>query len=174
MIVSCGISSYSNGVDALPLGMLIGFSRRFIIVSEGDAAPGEDFFFVDLNVHSQRTSEQRYFPMFRLANSNATVVGLTSNNPDFDVIFGSIIGSGDSLQFTGILDTLSRVLSDPLIPQIRNDFRPEGRECFTVNILRPDRTEDRDIFSCFSDDANMDDFFCATTICIDDDDGKLC
>ena len=78
-----------------------------------------------------------------------------------DALFGHTENENDSPKEYHVLD------SDPSIfVEIRNDFVPEERECFTLQIFPPDA------FTCNEDNKNANDYFCLHTVCIEDDDTK--
>ena len=54
---------------------------------------------------------------------------------------------------------------------IRNDFEPEDEECFSIRIIPVHILGRFELFSCNEDDSDASNYFCETTICIEDDDG---
>ena len=59
----------------------------------------------------------------------------------------------------------------PLITYIRNDFRVEDQECFTIRVLPYDIYGRRELFDCYEDIVGAPNYFCLTEVCIEDDDG---
>ena len=71
---------------------------------------------------------------------------------------------------------LLRSLTDsipPLTYRIRNDFRQEDEECFTIEILPKDVPGCADVFSCNDNGSDAINYFCEITMCIEDDDGRF-
>ena len=63
----------------------------------------------------------------------------------------------------------------PMGTFIRNDFNPEGIECYTLRIFPVGVPGRRELFTCneFEDGVGADNCFCEHTICIEDDDGEF-
>lgn len=152
--------------------MMIGFTSRGQTVSEGDAPPGIDIFPIQIHVATRRTSERPYFVIFRFleTSSEAVVVPQTEqSNLNYDAIFGSRLSPDDPIQISLILGAGEDQIQ-PLVTEIRNDLRPEFQECYTITILQTDYPGIKEGFYC--NVPGYMGFFCAHTICIDDDDGK--
>ena len=157
--------------------MVIGFRQRYVTVCECDAAPGADQFVLPIGVNSNITSEQRYTVQFRVLQSTppgselASVGPVSSNIRDFDVIFGN--EENDVIRELRRLFAGNKRLSEDISAAITNDFVSEEFECFTIRIGTTDDEGVRSVFNCTSDSDSGNDFFCQTTICIEDDDGKV-
>ena len=167
-------SPLSNPPSLPLLAMIIGFSERCVTISESNAAQGDDEFPLIINVHSNTTSEQEYRVLFRWQQTSSTATVEPINQPltlNFDARFGSRVMPTSPIEDERILQAGDFQLRSELITFIRNDFRSEDEECYTLRILSPDVIGIRDIFDCFNDDTNATDFFCHHTICILDDDG---
>ena len=151
--------------------MIIGFTERIHYVSE-DEVPGEEFFVHITNVTSVRTAERVHRMVVRLqeTSSNATVDTLISSSSVFDASFGIRQGPNGAIEERRELAPGSLTLHPPLQTRIRNDFRPEDRECFTIRIVPVDFPDRRERFTCNEDGEGADNHFCEHTICIEDDD----
>ena len=77
------------------------------------------------------------------------------------------------LFFLLLLLLLLLLILNNRIAFIRDDRRPEDRECFTIRIFIVDVPGRRELFTCNEDDSGADNYFCQTEICIEDDDGKF-
>ena len=154
--------------------MIIGFNERFIFINESDIPKGSDEIQLTINVTSLRTSEQEYTVQFRLqeGSTNAFVETITPSNPEYDARFGSRQSMSDPITESRIVEAGSLQLRMELITFVRNDFRPEGLECYTIRILSPDLIGIREIFGCYEDNSATN-FFCLHTICVEDDDGQF-
>ena len=158
-------------VILLSTAMFIGFTQRFQTVSESD---GEYNFPINIPVATLRTAERRHPMVFRLLSGGTAIVEPYSGgiyNIFFDALFGSRDGPDafiwESYDLRRLADTiLSRSVD------IRNDLRPEDEECFTMRIFPVDVPSRPELFSCNEDDSGATNYFCATTICIEDDDGR--
>ena len=157
--------------------MVIGFQQRYMTVCESDAAPGADQFSININVSSKITSEQRHLVQFRVLQSTPpgselASVGplLSSNIREFDVQFGN--EEHNVIRDNRILVAGNKQFSEALNALIINDFVSEEFECFTMRVVTTDTDGIRRVFNCTSTSDPGDNFFCQTTICIVDDDGK--
>ena len=167
--LSIEISSFSF------TAMVIGFTQRSMTVSESDAYEGEDFFPIDISVATQRTTEREHQMIFRLLPGSRAIVDslyfltLTST----DAIFGDRTVPDEPIEEHSDVNPLESTIP-PLVVNIINDFRPEEEECFTIRILPVDipirPPHRRELFSC---NSVGDNYFCETTICIADDDGRF-
>ena len=155
--------------------MVIGFRQRYMTVCECDAN-GADRFVIPIGVNSKITSEQEYTVQFRVlrtitpGSQRASVGPDTSNIIDFDVIFGN--EENNVIRSLRTLRAGNKQFSESFTALITNDFVSEEFECFTMRIGTTDTGGIRRVFNCTSDSDPGDDFFCQTTICIVDDDGK--
>ena len=144
-------------------------------MSESDAPEEEDFFTIDIDVATQRPSEIEHPMEFRVQESSSTAIVESdySTNPHFDVVFGT----RDQPNYP-ILEEFNIGYLITTIPslkaQIRDDSRPEDEECFTIRIFQIDIPGRKELFNCYDDYYNSDatSYFCATTICIEDNDGR--
>ena len=155
------------------LDMVIGFAERYVCINESSPIEGQDIFSISINVTSQITSEQVYSVQFRLqeGTTNATIETKIPSNPNFDASFGTRPSADGPIVDERDVAAGSQRLSTELITFVRNDFRAEELECFTIRIISPDLITSREIFSCNEDGQNANNFFCFLTICIQDDDG---
>ena len=144
------------------------------MVSESDALPGTDGFRLPIPIHSSG-SESRDFPIkIHFLHGNSTVVATnTPFNPAYDALFGTKETNDDPVQETLVVVAGSRDIQLTIF--IRNDFLPEGLECFTLELRGGDTEGYRTISDCYDDGGDPDtaNYFCKQTICIEDDDGKL-
>ena len=135
-----------------------------------------DLFPLFVTVSTLRTSERSHTIVFRYQESSNTAIVETftiQNNPLYDALFGNRTDNvplGDPIQVIEILNPGIDVIPS-LMTKIRNDFRPEDQECYTISIMTPDIEGVRESFTCNEDDSNSTEFFCDHTICIMDDDG---
>ena len=154
--------------------MVIGFTHRFQTVSESNALDGEDFFPVNIPVATLRTAEREHPIIFRpqVSDSTAMVISIDGPyNPLFDVLFGIRVEYNGPIEIDFDLERLVDTIP-PLPADIRNDLRPEDEECFTIHILPLDVPGRCELFSCNEDNEGAASYFCQTTICIEDDDGR--
>ena len=152
--------------------MIIGFTERAQTVSEG-AVPGVDIFPLQLNVASVRSAEREHPMAFRLQESSTTLLEtfiVTSNTSD--AMFGNRESPDDPIEDLRILYAGERTVFPPLLTTITNDMIPENEECYTIRVFPVDVPGHRELFTCNEDDADTDSYFCAHTVCIEDDDGK--
>ena len=158
-----------------PLEMIIGFDQRYSNVLE-NAGGTTDLSSISISVSSMRTSERDYKIVFRYQQSSNTAIVETftnQSNPLYDALFG--IRRDNGLAGAPIVVTQILRLGNIMIPsvmtKVRNDIRPEDRECYTISIMTIDIEGVRESFTCNEDDSNSTKFFCDHTICIFDDDG---
>lgn len=152
--------------------MIIGFSQRIQTVSEGMVH--DDFFFLPIDVVTQRTSEreQRIMVRHQETSSTATVESLESlSDLNFDVLFGTTRHPGDFLETRINLLPLRNAIR-PILTRIRNDFVIEDEECFTIRISPFDFSEQHEFFSCNEDIDGANSYFCEHTVCIANDDSE--
>ena len=135
--------------------MVIGFTERETIVYED----GEIH---NIRVHSDRTSERNHRVMFYLlkTSSNATLV--SDNEMLIDAVVGEKNGDGSVMASKVLMNGTDEF---NISTEIVMDTRPEGVECFTLQISTPD-TDRRSIFSCDKDVTNG--YFCYHNVCISD------
>ena len=151
--------------------MTIGFTSNFTRISEGDALPGHEEFFLPLLIMSPITSEISYSVPARVQEMrNATIIAVNELGliRPFDAAFG--------IRQEGVIQRLTSLVSGQmqitLLPTISNDLNIEdNNKCFTLQIDKPHVGGVRAIFEC---DAVVDGtrYYCSHTICIDDDDGE--
>ena len=155
--------------------MVIGFTQRMRTVSEGDVPVGGDILTIDIDVATLRPSEREHPMIFRVQLSASTAIVETgySTNPLFDVIFGTRDTPDNPIQEEFNIEYLETNIP-PLTAQIRDDLRPEDEECFIMRIFPVDVPGRKELFDCYEDYYNSDatSYFCETTICIEDDDGR--
>ena len=154
--------------------MIIGFTQRVRTVSESDVPEGEHLVSIDIDVATLRTAEREHPMVFRLQQSTSTAIvepGNDVRNQNFDALFGVRLVHEDPIKEEFDLERLVATMP-PLPANIRNDFRPEDEECFTIHIFPVDVPGRRQLFVCNNDDIGAINYFCETTICIQDDDGK--
>ena len=150
----------------------IGFAERCQTVSESEAPSGDDGYYITARINSAGSERRDYPVRIRVTSPiNTTVEGINIQfDPLFDVLFGSRLNIDYPITYD--LDVPRDVYSTSVSAFIRQDFTPEGLECFTLRISAPDAPGFRDISSCNEDSTNPADYFCQHTICIQDDDGK--
>ena len=148
----------------------IGFNQRRQTVSESNGDLTSDGYYLTLLIHSTGSERRDYPVLIRVSTSNSTV---EANNIQFDTsydaLFGSRTNTYDPIEETIIIE--AGEMEHELITFIRNDFLPEGLECFTLLLSGKDTPGYRDISVCNDDSTNSTDYFCQHTICIEDDDG---
>ena len=154
--------------------MVIGFSQRVRTVCECAALEGEDLFSIDIDVATQRLAEREHPMRFRLQSGGTAIVDPSNHVQDlqFDALFGIRTQYNAPIQEQFDLDSLETTIPSLLV-QIRNDLRPEEEECFTIRIFPVDVPGRRELFDCNEDEDGDTNYFCETTICIADDDGKF-
>ena len=146
-------------------------------MSESDAFRGENFFSVDIHVAAQKIAEREHPMEFRLQESGRTAVVEPRNdwsNPLLDAVFGTRDTSDSPIQEYFDLERRESTIP-PRQADIRDDLRHEDEECFTIHIFHVDvlGRRARELFSCNEDDSGATNYFCKTTICIADDDGRF-
>ena len=155
--------------------MIIGFTSRSRTVSEGDAPEGSDFNVLRIGVATERTSERRHTIVFRHLESRSTAI-VESNaaaqlNPLFDALFGN--EDNDPIEERFPLEP-GRDVIPSRATSVRNDFRIEDDECYTIGIFNTDIDSGPggfELFSC-NDEEDATEYFCDHTICITNDDGS--
>ena len=156
--------------------MIIGFTQRTQRVSESMAQLGDVFFPLPIHVATLRTAEREYPMYFRVqgASSSAIVEPIGAVvDPLYDATFGTRDTIRDPIKVFFVLEALQDTIP-PRTAFIRNDFRPEDQECFTICIFPGDVPDGRHYFlDCNGDDYGADNYFCEHTICIEDDDGRF-
>ena len=156
--------------------MVIGFTQRSLTVCEDEALPGEEFIPIDIGVATLRTAEREHPMVFRLQSGETAIVepGGSLENPLLDAVFGTRDPSDSEAPIQEEFDLERLVAVIPSLPaDIRDDKRPEDEECFTIRIFPVDVEGRRELFYCNEDEDGATDFFCETTICICDNDGRL-
>ena len=154
--------------------MVIGFTQRIQTVCENEALPGEDLISIEIGVATLRTAEREHPMVFRLQSDGTAIVepGNDIQNQLLDALFGIRPESDAPIQEEFDLEPLVAVI--PSLPvDIRNDLRPEKEECFTIRIFPVDVPGRRELFDCNEDEEGATNFFCETTICICDDEGRF-
>ena len=134
-----------------------------------------EIFLVSIAVATERMAEREHPMIFRvqLDSSSAVVEPLTGqNNADSDALFGHRYINDEPLEQEYVLEALVDTIP-PLTTYIRNDLRPEDLECFKIKIIPVDVPGRRKFFYCNENDSDEGNYFCVTTICIEDDDSKL-
>ena len=130
-------------------------------------------FSIDIDVATLRTAEREH-PMIFRPQSGGTAIVEPGNDliiQQFDALFGVRIEPDVPIQEEYDLRRLEAIISQ-ISAQIRDDLRPEDEECFTIHIFPVDVPGCRQLFVCNNDDIGATNYFCETTICIQDDDGK--
>ena len=152
--------------------MVIGFTTRSQTVSEGDAPPGNDFNYLRIDVATERTSERIHTIVFRHLESASTAIvqsNVIQRDPRFDALFGN--EDNYPIEERYPLQP-GRDVIPSLGTSVRNDFRSEDDECYTIGIVNTD-FGGRELFTCNRDEDMADNYFCLHTICIRNDDGIL-
>ena len=153
--------------------MIIGFAERRRTVSESMAPPGEDTFSLPIGVAMFRTAEREH-PMdfiLQVSSTSAIVepIGAVSDQL-YDATFGTRQYIDDPVEEFLVLESMGDTIQ-PLTTFIRNDFRVEDQECFTIRVLPVDIPGRRELFACNEDVIGATNHFCLTEVCIEDDDG---
>ena len=154
--------------------MLIGFTERSRTVSEGMTESGFDVFQLLIEVATLRTDRREHPMIFRILDARSSaIVGPfgTVTNPLYDAVFGARDNVDEPIEEFFVLEALRDTIP-PLTTLIRNDFRPEEVECFTIRIFQVDVPGRPELFLCNEDGVGATNYFCETEICIEDDDGK--
>ena len=153
--------------------MIIGFSKRVSTVPESDALEGEDLFPFDIDVAILRLAEREHRMLFRLQSGGTAIV--EPDNDRVNAFLDATFGRRNTPEHPIETDRSLRPFNNnfpSLRAEIRNDLRPEDEECFTIRILPVIVPGRQELFSCNEDDTGSTNYFCETTICIEDDDGK--
>ena len=166
-IDGCDFPSFSFPV------MVIGFTQRIRTVSENSSFEGQDNFTIAIDIATLRVSEREQKMIFRLESGGTAIVEPFNNdtNAFLDALFG-ISDPHDPLEESFSLEPLEDGIS-PLRVSIVADFRAEPEECFTIRLIPVDVPGRRELFSCNEDGSGEDNYFCETTICIEDFDGRF-
>ena len=153
--------------------MLIGFTQRVRTVSESDVKEGEELFPINIDVATLRPADREYKMIFRLLSGGTAIVEPVNNVQDesFDALFGNKVKPNGHIQEEFYLEPLVSTIP-PRVVDIRDDFRPEDEECFTMRIFPVDVPGRHELFNCNEDDSDATNYFCETTICILDNDGR--
>ena len=154
--------------------MIIGFTERLRTVSESMAPPGEDTFSLPIGVAVFRTAEREH-PMDFILQVSSTSAIVEPIGGDIDQLYDALFGTRqysnyDPIEEFVILESMDDTIQ-PLITFIRNDFRVEDQECFTIRVLPLDIPGRRELFACDEDVIGATNYFCLTKVCIEDDDG---
>ena len=141
-------------------------------MSESDAPEEEDFFTIDIDVATLRPAERVYRMVFRVQSGGTAIVEPKDDltNPLIDARFGSRSRHG-SIEEEFFLEHLQYTIPSRTAV-IKDDLRPEDKECFTIHILTFELFGRRILFDCHEDGYNANSYFCETTICIEDNDGR--
>ena len=135
-------------------------------MSEGDNI---DLFTLLIPLALEGTSEMEHEIVIHAieTDSTATLEPLFFRNIEFDAVFGVRESPEGPLEEVHVLNP-GQTQIEPLRVNIRNDFIIEEEECFTLRAFIQEGSD----FTC-NDGTDATNFFCQTTICIEDDDGKL-
>ena len=153
--------------------MVIGFTQRIRTVSESDAPEGKHIFSIEIPVATLRIAEKEHPMLFHLQKSSSTAImgprGDLANNKLQDAAFVNRTEHGAPIQEEFVLQPLQATIPSRTVDN-RDDLRHENEECFTIRILF-------DIYrhhwyDCNEDNSGEDNYFCQSTVCIMDDDGK--
>ena len=121
-----------------------------------------------------RIAERVYSMVFRLQSRGTAVVeprGDLADNPLLDAAFGTRTERDAPIQEEFDLEQLEATIP-PLTVEIRDDFRSEDEECFTIRIFAVYFQGHRNLLTCNEDDFGATNYFCETTTCIMDNDGS--
>ena len=155
--------------------MVIGFTQTIRTVPENGGYEGQDIFTISISIATLRISEREQPMIFRLMESASTAVVEPVNdsrNPHFDALFGYRLAIDGPIQELFSLEPLEDRIPS-LIVYISVDLKPEKEECFTIRLFPVDVPGRRELFHCNEDDSGEDNYFCETTICIEDSDGRF-
>ena len=127
-----------------------------------------------IEVATLRLAEREHPIVYRLQAGSTAIVEPTDDrqNPLIDVAFATRQEPDGPIDEQFDLHSL-RATIPSLQAQIRNDFRLEDEECFTIRIFPHDVPGRRELFFCNEDDSGEDNYFCEIVICIKDDDDKF-
>ena len=167
-IDSCDFPSFSFPA------MVIGFTQRNRTVSENSSFEGQDNFTINIDIATLSVSEREHKMIFRLESGGTAIVEPFNidTNPLLDALFGSRFNPHDPLEEFFSLKPLEDSIP-PLRVDIVDDFRAEAEECFTIRLIPVDVPGRHELFSCNEDGSGEDNYFCETTICIEDFDGRF-
>ena len=162
-IDGCDLASFSFPA------IVIGFTQRIRTVSENS-----DNFTMNIDIATLSVSEREQKIIFRLESGSTAIVEPFNNdiNPLLDALFGNRSDPHGPLEESFSLEPLEYSIP-PLRVSIIADFRPEAEECFTIRLIPVDVPGRRELFSCNEDGSGEDNYFCETTICIGDFDGRF-
>ena len=151
--------------------MVIGFTQRIRTVSENS---GFENFTINIDRATLSTSEREQEMIFRLESGGTAIVESFNNNtnPLKDALFGNRFDPHDPLEEFFSLEPLEDSIP-PLRVTIVADSRPEAEECFTIHLIPVDVPGRLELFSCNEDSSREDNYFCETTICIGDFNGRI-
>ena len=155
--------------------MIIGFTTRMVCVPENNTEPGFDVWYLPIDLATVRTAEREYPMIFRVqeASSSAIVEPIGDVvNQLYDATFGKRDAIDDPIGEFFVLESLRDTIPS-LLTFIRDDRRPEDKECFTIHIFPVDVPGRHGLFFCNEDDSGATNYFCQHTICIEDDDGRF-
>ena len=154
--------------------MLIGFTQRIRTVSENSSFQGQNNFTINIDIATLRVSEREQQMIFYHESGGTAIVEPFNNdtNPLLDAVFVSRLGPDDPLEEFVSLEPLE-VSIPPLRVSIVADSRTEDEECFTIRLIPVNVPGRRELFSCNEDRSGEDNYFCETTICIEDFDGRF-
>ena len=148
--------------------MLIGFTQRSQTVSEGALPAGHNFQWLTIDVVTSRTSEKLHIVLFHVLESSTTAI-VGSNNTVNNEFLDAVFGNDDTKENYTLNPGEDSIPS--LITAVRNDFRPEPLEYYTISMSTTDIVGVREHFMC-NDEENATEYFCHHTIYIENDDGK--
>ena len=149
--------------------MVIGFTQRIRTVSENS-----DNFTINIDIATLSFSEREQKMIFRLESGGTAIVEPFNNdtNPLLDALFGSRFDPDDPLEESFSLEPPEDSIP-PLRVSIIADLRAEAEECFTIRLIPVDVPGRRELFSCNEDGSGENNYFCETTVCIEDFDGRF-
>ena len=154
--------------------MVVGFTQRIRTVSESDAPEEEEFFTIDINVATLGLTEREHPMVFRVQSGGTAIVEPKDDltNPLLDALFGSRSGYGYPIEEEFAPEYLQHTILSPTAV-IRDDSRPEDEECFMIRIFSFDVHGRQELLCCYEDyNSDCTSYFCDTTICIEDNDGR--
>ena len=169
MVGSILIQQFLHSIFAV---MIIGFRTHMTTINETSGI-------LNIDVHSNITSEVEYTIGFLHIREGAGATVETDDifDPIFDTDFDARFGDrpnpnneDNRLETTRILQVGRLEPLSPLTTTIFNDIRPEGDECYIINIFIINTVTGGGRFNYDCND-NEDNFFCYHAVCILDDDG---
>ena len=154
--------------------MVIGFTQRIRTVSENSSFQEQNNFTINIDIATLRVSEREQQMIFRLEPGGTAIVEPFNNdtNPLLDTLFGSRLGPDDPLEEFVSMEPLEDSIPSPRVTII-GDFRAEAEECFTIRLIPVNVPGRCELFSCNEDGSREDNYFCETTICIEDFNGRF-